>query len=227
MDAFQEFQNNSTQGLSTLLSIILGAALAVLLERLRHLPGEGVARFTRPVSVLFMIIGSYYYFFHPIFISASVLKVPVLIDQVALPFLLGGALIASCFYFGNQQMFLRSVTAFFVFGFVLFGATWLHVECGANVSDPFAKQKVALKELMLEETGKNVWAFAAMAVISGASSWGAQYKNTFSLWLFILLASIFLISLAVTEVHFLPMAIEQMRSMKTTANEMFYLNPIA
>jgi hypothetical protein len=192
-----QFRENFSQGILTLISIVLGVSLAVLAQLIHdmHDPWR-VEIFLRTFTAFLIISGTYYFYNY----FVSVLALPPSFLQVMLPFSLGMSIIAVTYSIENQKLFWIAVTAFSFIGAMSFLNS-----LSANKEALYDQTAIEAFKLIKTEQRKNVFCFLLMAITTGLFIWKtptrlAGYTDQI---LFAWNGSIYVSCVILTERHFL------------------------
>ena len=159
------------QGLLTLVSILLGAALAVAAQQIAEIIGHsGIAAISAPmyvrIAVLFLAVsGTFYYYYN----QATFVFYRVSIVWIMFPMLVGMGIIAAAYSIQHREAFLVSMVWVYAAGALSFVWTMVEHARRANSSGlPTASAGTASEigaELRFENV-KNVVLFVAQGLVT-------------------------------------------------------------
>ncbi len=193
----EELRKNFSQGFLTLISIVLGVALAALAQRLFEIresvgPSVGIHALTSFLT----ISGTFYYYNY--FVSVITLR-PNFI-QVMLPFLLGSSIIGTAYTVGCNEYFWIANAILYAVAALTYFNTYL-----CNKTDLYASSAEAAYILIRNEEIKNVSCFFLMS--AGTALFLLLSPESLLLYrditLFAWNGAIYMICIALTELFFL------------------------
>jgi len=181
-----------SDGFLTLISIVLGVALAVLAERLNQAQNFSSVRLWIHASTAFLNITGTFYFYY---FFISLIAVRPSFFQVLVPFLLGSSVIYVAYRVGSDDFWIANVVCWLI-AIICFSRT-------NNISyyDPKDTSSRAIRLLTRGEGIKNAIFFASMSTLTTIvilSSWIAEYVDR-DILLFICNCTLYLVCVAWTE----------------------------
>lgn len=193
----EQLRENFSQGFLTLISIVLGVALATLAQRLYEIrPLWSYVVAIQASTVFLSISGTFYYYNYFI----SVITLPPNFMQVMIPFFLGSGIIAVSYTVGHNDAFWVANAVLYLIAAVTFLNTLI-----LNRRSLYEPSAIAAYTLIRNEELKNVGCFIIMAAGTAAFLFFApssiiDYKDII---LFLWDGAVYMLCVILTEIRFL------------------------
>jgi hypothetical protein len=158
-----QFRENFSQGILTLISIVLGVSLGILTQSIHDMPNPWQVGILIRAFTTFLIISGTYYFYN---YFVSVFTLPPSFFQVMLPFTLGMSIIAVNYAINDQKSFWIAVSVFCFTGAISFLNTMV-----ANHKSLYDHTAIEAFQLIRSEQKKNMLCFLLMSLVTGLFIW--------------------------------------------------------
>ncbi len=197
------------QGLLTLVSILLGAALAVAAQQVAEIIGHSgigaiaATTYVRILVLFFAVSGTFYYYYN----QATFVFYRVSIIWIMFPMVVGIGIIAAAYSIQHRQAFLISMVWVYAAGALSFVWTMVeHARRARNTGLPTAGDTAAHEagpELRFENV-KNVVVFVAQGAVTAVLLWKPKWFPVDPEWVFLAVnGALYVAMLTITERRYL------------------------